>query len=174
MCMVRMSTRRQQCQEWNENEPCPNIVKRIQKLIFDSRTCKAFQSKEGEYEIKEGKAMLTVSLNNKTCLCGAWQISGLPCRHALRAILAAGHNPFKYCSTWYSVQVYKQAYGASINSVPDYEHWPEILQPTILPPHIKRGIGRPSRNRRREVGEPEKGKRSTTVQCKRCKSFGHN
>ncbi|XP_021769696.1 uncharacterized protein LOC110733936 [Chenopodium quinoa] len=122
MCMVRQSSRRQKCNNWNEDEPCPNIIKRIKMLTFESRTCKAYQSKEGEYEVKDGKSMLLASLNKKTCLCGAWKISGLPCKHAIRAILAAGLNPYNFCSTWFSVQTYKQAYANSIHSVPDFEH----------------------------------------------------
>ncbi|XP_021729427.1 uncharacterized protein LOC110696448 [Chenopodium quinoa] len=172
--MVRLSTRRQKCNNWNEDETCPNIVKRIKILTFESRTCKAYQSTEGEYEVKDGKSMLLVSLNKKTCLCGAWKIPGLPCKHAIRAILAAGLNPYKFCSTWFSVQTYKQAYVNSIHTVPDFEHWPEIDMPTILPPQMKRGIGRPSRQRRRAPDEPDKGKRSTTVQCQRCMCYGHN
>ncbi|XP_021761407.1 uncharacterized protein LOC110726260 [Chenopodium quinoa] len=139
----------------------------------DRRYC-SYQSNEGEYEVKDGKFMLPVSLHRKTCLCGAWKISGLPCKHAIKAILAAGLNPYQFCSTWFSVQTYKQAYANAINYVPDIEHWPKINMPTILPPVMKRAIGRPSRQRKRAPDEPDKGKRSTTVQCQRCKCYGHN
>lgn len=44
----------------------------------------------------------------------------------------------------------------------------------MVPPTLKRSIGRPSRNRRREAGEKRKGKRSTSIKCKRCQCFGHN
>ncbi|KAL2930320.1 Regulatory solute carrier protein family 1 member 1 [Bienertia sinuspersici] len=174
MTMVRMSSRRKKCQAWNDADPCPTIVKRIRTLMHDSRTCKAFQSKEEEYEIREGRSMLQVSLNNKSCICGAWQITGIPCRHALRAIIAAGHDPHHYVSTWYSVATYKQCYSHAINSIPDAEHWPEIDQPTIHAPTMKRGIGRPSRQRKRADDEPRKEKRSTTVKCSLCKQYGHN
>ncbi|KAL2903524.1 hypothetical protein RDABS01_002234 [Bienertia sinuspersici] len=46
--------------------------------------------------------------------------------------------------------------------------------PIIMPPKLRRGIGRPLRNKRREEDEKEKGKRSSTIQCKNCKEFGHN
>ena len=98
----------------------------------------------------------------------------MPCKHAVRAILAAGLNPYNFCSTWFSVQTYKQAYANSIHSVPDFEHWPEIDMPTILPPQLTRAIGRPSRQRKRAADEPDKGKRSTTVKCSKCQSYGHN
>ncbi|KAL2895808.1 EF-hand calcium-binding domain-containing protein 5, partial [Bienertia sinuspersici] len=114
MCMVRMSTRRKNCVDWADNEPCPNIVARIKKLTHDSRLCKAFES------------------------------------------------------------VYKLAYGNTINSIPDHEHWPDIDMPCLQPPPLKRGVGRPPRNRRREVDEKQKGKRSTTSRCSNCGEWGHN
>ncbi|XP_010689448.1 uncharacterized protein LOC104903146 [Beta vulgaris subsp. vulgaris] len=174
VCMVRMSKRRQACANWNDNEPCPNIVRRIQKFVLDSRMCKAYESGPGEFEIRDGKSMLPVSLNKRTCICGLWQISGLPCKHAIRALLYAKEDPYMYTSTWYYGGVYKQTYGQTIKSIPDQDNWPEIDQPKILPPTLRRGVDRPPRNRRREIGEEEKGKRSTTIRCTNCHEFGHN
>ncbi|KAL2921261.1 Protein FAR1-RELATED SEQUENCE 6, partial [Bienertia sinuspersici] len=139
-----------------------------------SMLCKAFESGPGEYEVQDGRSMLPVSLSNKTCICGAWQISGIPCKHAIRAIMSARDDPYKYTSTWYYAAVYKLAYGNTINSIPDHEHWPDIDMPCLQPPPLKRGVGRPPRNRRREVDEKQKGKRSTTSRCSNCGEWGHN
>lgn len=43
-----------------------------------------------------------------------------------------------------------------------------------MPPTLKRGVGRPCRNRRREEGEEQKGKRANTVKCTKCGFLGHN
>ena len=39
---------------------------------------------------------------------------------------------------------------------------------------IKRGVGRPCRNRKRSDDEERKGKRSKTIKCGKCGDFGHN
>ncbi|KAL2924915.1 Methionyl-tRNA formyltransferase [Bienertia sinuspersici] len=109
-----------------DNEPFPNIVARIKKITVDSRACKAYESGPGEYEVKDGRSMMPVSLNKRTCICGAWQISGIPCKHAVRAIISAQDDTYKYTSTWYYGAVYKQAYGNKINSIPDEENLPDI------------------------------------------------
>ena len=75
---------------------------------------------------------------------------------------------------WYSVEKYKLAYGQSIKPILDQENWPALEYPTILPPVIKRGVGRPCRNRRRAYDEERKGKRSKTVKRGKCGEFGHN
>jgi hypothetical protein len=48
----------------------------------------------------------------------------------------------------------------------------------ILPLALKRLLGRPRKNRRKEPGESQGGqfasRRSTTVRCVTCKQLGHN
>ncbi|XP_043714719.1 serine/arginine-rich splicing factor SC35-like [Telopea speciosissima] len=48
---------------------------------------------------------------------------------------------------------------------------------SLLPPPMKRSIGRPNKSRRREQDEARKEdirKRSSTLRCSKCKSFDHN
>ncbi|KAL2926388.1 Ribonuclease PH [Bienertia sinuspersici] len=145
--MVRLASRRQACETWERDDICPNIVKRIQVVRGELRTCTALFSGQGD---------------------------GIPCKHGMRAILYANEDPLKYVSNCYSLDVYKRAYLSNIKAIPDQEQWPEMDMPEVTPHAMKRGIGRPSRNRRREEDEQKKRKRSKTVQCSKRKSFGHN
>ncbi|KAL2932594.1 NAD kinase [Bienertia sinuspersici] len=174
VAMVRHATRQQLCQEWRDDGICPNIIQQVRVLTKDSRTCLAYPAGRGEYEVSDGRSMLPVSLSNRMCVCGRWQVSGIPCKHGIKAILNDGKDPLHFVSDWYSVGRYKQAYNGNILPIPDSEHWPDMDVPKLIPPTMKRSIGRPSRNRRREEGEQKKGKRSTTVQCGKCKEYGHN
>ena len=115
-----------------------------------------------------------MSLNDRTCMYNAWKITGIPCKHAVRAILHSSQDPIRFCSDWYSCKMYKQVYASTIRSIPDPEHWPEMQFPLIKPPMIKRAIERPVKNRKREADEERKGKRSKTVKCSIYKDFGHN
>ena len=67
--MVRMATRKEKIENWIDTDFCPNILKRVKSLISDSRTCKAFNSGDRFYEIKDGKSTLSVSLNDRTYMC---------------------------------------------------------------------------------------------------------
>nr|XP_017227610.1 PREDICTED: uncharacterized protein LOC108203301 [Daucus carota subsp. sativus] len=154
---------------------CRPIMKALKNISKDTISCKAYMSKPGEYEIHEGKSHFPLSLNNKICSCGAWQISDIPCRHAIRAMVHAKIDPHTVVLAWYSVRTYKQSYSHHINPLPDKEQWPAYADlPIIMPPTLKRGVGRPCRNRRREEGEDKKGKRTQTVKCKKCGCLGHN
>ncbi|KAL2944951.1 Zinc finger CCHC domain-containing protein 12 [Bienertia sinuspersici] len=152
--MVRMATRRESCEKWDRQDICPNIVKRVKFLCKESRLCLAYKSSAGEYEIVDGKSTLPVSLNNHTCTCNAWQLTGVPCKHGMRAILDANLDPHRFVHEWHS--------------------WPETQAPEIGPPAFRRGVGRPTKNRKRGEEEQRKGKRSKTIKCGICGQFGHN
>ncbi|KAL2933778.1 Retrotransposon-derived protein PEG10 [Bienertia sinuspersici] len=107
-----------------------------------------------------------------TCIGGRWQISGIPCRQGLRAIIHPSLYPLNFVDKWLSVHLYKAAYGQGIKPIIDMEQWPEIDLPLIQPPKMKRGVGRPSRNRRRRVEEQRKRQRSKTIVCALCKQAG--
>ncbi|XP_074265104.1 uncharacterized protein LOC141587525 [Silene latifolia] len=131
--MVRHATRQYVAESWPDDGICPNIVERLKVLTKDSRPCYAYRSGPG---------------------------SGIPCRHVIRAIITADKEPCDFVNEWYCVRMYKEAYGLSINPVPDKEQWETYDVPTFEPPTLRRAIGRPSRNRRREPWEVMKGKRS--------------
>ena len=80
----------------------------------------------------------------------------------------AQDDPVSNCTKWYYGHLYKRAYGHNIKSIPDHDQWQEIDEPAILPPIMKRSVGRPSRNRKRHRYEKRKGKRSNTIKCSKC------
>ncbi|KAL2904988.1 DNA repair and recombination protein RDH54 [Bienertia sinuspersici] len=127
--------------------------RRIQVVQGESRTSNALFSGQGEFEVLDGKSVLPVSLKNRTFACNLWKMSGITCKHGMRAIFHANEDPLKYVSNWYNVDVYKRAYSSNNKANPDQEQWSEMDMPEITPLVMKRGIGRPSRNRRREEDE---------------------
>ncbi|KAL2929039.1 Zinc finger CCHC domain-containing protein 12 [Bienertia sinuspersici] len=73
-----------------------------------------------------------------------------------------------------TVAKYKGIYELSIKSITNPSQWPSVETPQINPLEVKRTVGRPPRNRRREHGEQKKGKRSVSVKCSKCGELGHN
>ena len=67
-----------------------------------------------------------------------------------------------------------------IHPIPHIQQWlsmPDVLPKTVLPPPLRKALGRPRTNSKREVdkGVPfSQTKRSTTFKCSNCKAFGHN
>ncbi|XP_056695367.1 uncharacterized protein [Spinacia oleracea] len=111
---------------------------------------------------------------NLRCGCGKWQISGIPCKHALRVIYDQRLNPIDFVSPFFKSAAYKLTYADHIHPMSDPTQWPNFSLPTIQPPVIKRQAGRPAKKRKRGPNEPMKGKRNINVKCGKCREFGHN
>ncbi|XP_010678244.3 uncharacterized protein LOC104893808 [Beta vulgaris subsp. vulgaris] len=141
VAMVRHTTRQHLSEMWADGV-CPNIREKLRVIIKDSRICHAYPSGRGEYEIHDGRSVFPVSLTNRSCICGRWQISGIPCKHGGNAILDAGKEPLDYVSEWFSVSRYKEAYRGNISPILDQEQWPETDLLKLTSPAMKRGIGR--------------------------------
>lgn len=173
-CMVRIATRQAGCENWDANDITLYAKEQVRKRSEEGRACRLHASGRGEYEVVEGKTSFPLDMNEKTCMCGKWQITGIPCKHACRIINNNRLNPYQFVSQFYSVANYKATYELTIHPMPDHSQWPPVETPIIAPPEVKRTVGRPPRNRKREPGEQKKGKRSVTVKCSKCKEMGHN
>ncbi|CAL1408306.1 unnamed protein product [Linum trigynum] len=78
------------------DELCPRIRKRLEKEKEFARLCVSRQSHNMRCEVKMGAEGYIVDLTSKECSCGYWQLSGLPCCHAVSAISHLRKNPDDY------------------------------------------------------------------------------
>ncbi|XP_043817647.1 uncharacterized protein LOC122725096 [Manihot esculenta] len=173
-CMVRLHRRFAKAQTW-EGIVTPRTKKVLNKIITASRFLKLLPGRNEEYEVHEGPCRFAVSLAKRTCSCGWWDISGLPCKHAARAIAYVRGNIEEFCHEYYTVQCYSRVYAGAIHPVPQTELEPDNEHPSMLPPPLRRQPGRPRKARKRDQSEPPaRGKRTATVTCARCLQTGHN
>ncbi|XP_056695452.1 uncharacterized protein [Spinacia oleracea] len=139
-----------------------------------TRFCSVTVAGGGEYEVKEGAVKYPIKFDARTCGCGVWQISGIPCRHGLRVIYHQRLEATDFVSHYFKGQAYKLTYSEHIHPMPDPTQWPSFDLPIILPPPMKRASGRPPNLRKRGKHDPKRGKRNSTVRCGKCKEVGHN
>ena len=154
----------------------PKIKKTLDLIQQDSRFCKVIAAGDDEYQVVDGFTTFVVNLIVKTCACGYWKISGLPCKHAAACIMHKRANVEIYCDEYLTSFTYLKAYGEIIHPLPNLN---DInADEEVEPPILRRLPGRPRKNRRREPGEQPTGlnvaRRSNTIKCQTCKRFGHN
>jgi hypothetical protein len=113
-----------------------------------------------------------VNLDKRTCTCNKWQITGLPCTHAINLICSyRGLELEDYVDKCYSVSRFKAAYEGWIEPIPDKTLWPKVnLGFKLWPPTLNRAAGRP---RTRRIKGAEEGGSKNRKKCKRCGQFGH-
>ncbi|KAL6194495.1 hypothetical protein ACLB2K_035579 [Fragaria x ananassa] len=124
-----------------------------------------------------------VDLGLHTCTCKRWQISGIPCVHAICAIRFKKQKASLYCDDYLMPNMYKEAYTPIIYPIAGEDDWDQVDYP-IAPPPYKKQAGRPKMKRHKEPGEnnttppapkEEKlSKKGIKMSCKICGQQGHN
>nr|KAJ0199702.1 hypothetical protein LSAT_V11C600310170 [Lactuca sativa] len=91
-------------------------------------------SGEEEYEVKLAHEVYAVHLESKTCGCRAWQLSGIPCVHAIAAILYLNGNVEDYVAVWFKTSMFGSCYRYPVKPINGANMWPDVLFDPILPP----------------------------------------
>ncbi|CAN1314256.1 hypothetical protein LINPERPRIM_LOCUS29249 [Linum perenne] len=148
---------------------CPNAWVRIRERKQRAAYCYPTFSGAGQYEVREGLRSWVVDLRLSQCACGLWQLSGLPCEHALACIAHNKEAVEPYCDPCYKVSSYRAAYRHSIKPLKDSSQWAVSFGPNLRAPLIDRPRTGPKQKKRRlEAGElinrrDKKGKPYTTI-----------
>ena len=115
-----------------------------------------------------------VNLEERTCSCRKWQVSGIPYKHAIAFITYLGEPLEKYVDMFYSVDKFKAAYEALIPALPDKSQWAQSGHNFFMhPPLLKPTAGRRQNQRFKGCTEGSTIKKKGSHQCKVCKNYGH-
>jgi hypothetical protein len=132
----------------------------------------------------------TVKLLFQTCTCFEWESTGIPCAHAIAAILFDNDNPQTYTQAFFSLDGYRKIYANAILA-PDADTAVSENQPIfnenndngdigegggdddpLAPPRVKSKPGRPRKRRIRTGVEGPFGTKRA-YKCGRCGELGH-
>ncbi|XP_071738935.1 uncharacterized protein [Rutidosis leptorrhynchoides] len=168
----------------------PKATKLFNEIMKDAHKCTVMWNGGHKYQVNGSKSddQVVVDLKDRSCSCRKWELTGMPCRHAVAAIWDMGRHSGNvgFIESWvhpvYRLDTWKYAYGFSINPVNGRSLWPKSTVPnTLLPPKVVKTAGRPKKNRRKTMDEKKpndnKGKLSRkgkTVKCGTCGTYGHN
>ncbi|KAG8373436.1 hypothetical protein BUALT_Bualt11G0024100 [Buddleja alternifolia] len=175
---------------WYGKQICPKIRKIIEKKMDRSSDCIPIKSDDWNYEVKmcDNGDRFTVNLRTHSCSCRRWDLTGIPCSHAMSAIGCQDIEPYDYVHESYSVSTYLSVYSHAIAPVNGLKLWEKTGYIPLMPPNFGRKRRRPARARRLGTDEPrdkgERGRRrkgpvrmkkqSFRVQCHCCENPGHN
>ncbi|KAL7590858.1 hypothetical protein Lser_V15G33492 [Lactuca serriola] len=153
--MERMFNQKKKGEKWNL-PICPSIRRRIKNLKKAQRYWEVTPSGPQQYEVRLLHEGYGVDLNNRTCACRSWQISGIPCLHAIATILFLNGNVEDYVSVWFTTGMFGSCYRYTIKPINGADLWPTVVANTILPPRRRRLPGRPKVNRKKCLTERRK------------------
>ncbi|KAJ4956919.1 hypothetical protein NE237_013702 [Protea cynaroides] len=159
----------------------PSAERRVLEALEHARTYQVLRANDAEFEVISHEGTNIVDIRNRCCLCRGWQLYGLPCAHAVAALLSCRQNVHRFTESCFTVATYRKTYSQTIHPVPDKSLWKELsegsqdggnisLDIIINPPKSLRPPGRP---RKKRVRAEDRGRVKRVVHCSRCNQTGH-
>ena len=96
--------------------------------------------------------------------------------HACAALALRGSKPEDHCHAWLTLGSYRATYSNFIQPVTSQIYWEPTPYEKPVPPKVKRTVGRPKKNRRKDGNEEPIGGSSMkkTYNDTQCGLIGHN
>ncbi|XP_021987402.1 uncharacterized protein LOC110884037 [Helianthus annuus] len=176
--MMWFNERREMSMQWT-SILVPTAERRVSEAIDRARTYQVLRANEAEFEVISHEGTNIVDIRNRRCLCRGWQLNGLPCAHAVAALLSCRQNVHRFTESCFTVANYRRAYSQTIHPVPDKTLWNEMtdlpsqgdgIEIIINPPRLIRPPGRP---RKRRIRSEDRSSVKRVVHCSRCNQSGH-
>ncbi|KAM0861761.1 hypothetical protein ACQ4PT_045688 [Festuca glaucescens] len=175
--MIRFVSKRKETEDMC-GTICPKIRKKLDKNIDFAVNYGASPAVEQLFKVEGLCGEYEVNIQKLECTCRAWQLSGIPCRHACAVFRHERIKPESVVHKCYSIDAFKAAYGQIIMPCSDPKVWPKMNGPAMRPPKFDKQVGRPSKKRRRSALEEEVGTRMSrhgiVGHCSICNSIEHN
>uniref|UniRef100_A0A3Q7IDP0 SWIM-type domain-containing protein n=2 Tax=Solanum lycopersicum TaxID=4081 RepID=A0A3Q7IDP0_SOLLC len=105
------------------------------------------------YEVTEGVDKHTINIDLKRWSCRVWDLSGIPCPHAIKVFTHKKVDPIAEIHWWYSMDAYLKVYKQKIKPVRGENFWKIETHHAMEPPSLPKMAGRPKMNRTREKDE---------------------
>ncbi|XP_052624469.1 uncharacterized protein LOC128132213 [Lactuca sativa] len=140
--MDRFSFMNDECSKWKGNI-CPEVIKKMNLFGKNFRLWLVVHSLGNVFEVRRACASYKVDLDGRVCSCRLWDLSGIPCVHAIAAINYIHQTPDRYISDYFSVNKFKECYSTNISPVNGSNMWPLTGYNKPLPPVGRKMPGRP-------------------------------
>nr|XP_043622405.1 uncharacterized protein LOC122593998 [Erigeron canadensis] len=137
------------------------------------------QAGGNKFEVRNNRYAYSVDMDMGTCDCRLWELSGIPCVHAMQAIYKMNKDPEEFVAIWFRKVQFDLAYQFYLNPVGGMDTWisfPNAIVP--LPQRPRTMPGRPKKKRQRAAHEPRvcgsRVKHGVEMKCLNCLQKGHN
>jgi hypothetical protein len=179
--MTRIVNKQGEGDKW-AGPVCPKVAAKLSKFTDLSSECFVLPVGSGVFNVKFRGNEYIVELLHNSCTCRRWDLSGIPCHHAIACMRHERIIPTDKVHPAYLVQRFRRAYAYNIMPCRDKSEWDNVVNcPKVDPPHYEKKVGRPKKNRRKQPEEiqSKKGgavmtKHGVVIQCSHCGKRGHN
>lgn len=177
--MTEFEERRKQSNSWF-SFLAPFAENYILEAISRASTYQVLRSDQVEFEVLSADRSDIVNIGTRCCSCRDWQLYGLPCSHAVAALISCRKDVYAFTERCFTAASYRETYAGAINPIEAKPRWVKTEEAAmtddddtrvfVRPPKIRRLPGRPEK-KRICVEDINPGKH--TVRCSLCNQTGH-
>jgi len=106
-----------------------------------------------KYEVTWKSNTFVVNLSSRTCGCKIWQLSRIPCKHAIEAICLKADKIEDYIHNFYLKTTYMASYEHMIHPIPGMSCWQVISNEKCQPTPWHAMPGTPKNTRQKGLDE---------------------
>lgn len=89
------------------------MKEKLEKESLKVRPLQVLISAGSRFEVR-GDSIEVVDIDHCNCSCKNWQLTGLPCCHAIAVISCLGPDPYDYCARFFTTNRYRLTYSALV------------------------------------------------------------
>ncbi|XP_074367458.1 uncharacterized protein LOC141707911 [Apium graveolens] len=127
------------------------------------------------FEVRNDDRKAIVDIGLRTCTCNRFQLDQLSCAHAIVVLQKANHDPYDYCSPYFTKEAMIHAYEETMFPVGHEDTWevPENIK--SMAPYPPQGRVRVGRQKKRYKASWEmNAKQREQIKCGSCNQYRHN
>ncbi|XP_016582287.2 uncharacterized protein LOC107879869 [Capsicum annuum] len=166
---------------WGANGVSPECMNLFNDWRSIAHRCKVEFNGYWGYKVSDGEDRHTVNLEHKKCTCRLWDLSGIPCPHAIKVLIHKKVIPETKIHWWYTKEAYILTYKHKMQPVRGERSWKVEASHAMLPPDVVKQVGRPKWKRDREPdkarkrkGEWSQSRKGTQMTCRNCDESNQN
>ncbi|XP_066161061.1 uncharacterized protein [Oryza sativa Japonica Group] len=173
------SKQKEVAEQWH-GPICPKIRKKVLKNADMANTCYVLPAGKGIFQVEDRNFKYIVDLSAKHCDCRRWDLTGIPCNHAISCLRSERISAESILPPCYSLEAFSRAYAFNIWPYNDMTKWVQVNGPEVKPPIYEKKVGRPPKSRRKAPHEvqgkngPKMSKHGVEMHCSFCKEPRHN
>ncbi|KAM3198316.1 hypothetical protein ACQJBY_073454 [Aegilops geniculata] len=176
----RIVGKQREAEKWS-GRLCPKIQKKLDKYVEWAKNCRVKEYGKCVFQVMSLNNTYVVDLNMNNCECKRWELSAIPCHHAIACFRHERIEPESMVHECYTVENYKDCYGWNLMPMSDMKKWEKMHGIPVFPPIYTKVMGRPKKNRKKEPEEKQDknglkkiSKHGVTMHCSICGATDHN
>lgn len=120
----------------------------------------AHWNEQNQFEIENCyDSKFRLHLEEKSCNCRRWELTGTPCDHAISALYYLGLDPEDFVDECYKKDTFLKSYSHFMGALNGCDMWPKMNMEPLLPPISQKLPGRPKLHaRKKETDEKSQNK----------------